>query len=113
MGKQGLPYFREISATSVGVQGLCMHLLAIPPGGRGKAHLHANHETAIYILSGETEMWYGERLQQHLVVHTGDLLYIPANRSDAEPCTAVVARTDPNEQESVLVLPACDEEAVS
>jgi uncharacterized RmlC-like cupin family protein len=23
-------------------------------------------------------MWYGERLQQHLVVHAGDLLYIPA-----------------------------------
>ena len=119
MGKQGLPYFRGISATSVGAQGLCMHLLTIPPGGRGKAHLHANHETAIYILSGEAEMWYGERLQQYLVVHAGDLLYIPAgmphlpaNRSGAETCTAVVARTDPNEQESVILLPALDRETV-
>jgi len=119
MGKQGLPYFRGVSATSAGAQGLCMHLLTIPPGGRGKAHLHANHETTIYILSGEAEMWYGERLQQHLVVHAGDLLYIPAgmphlpaNCSDAEPCTAVVARTDPNEQESVILLPALNREAV-
>jgi uncharacterized RmlC-like cupin family protein len=92
-----------------------MHLLTILPGGCGKAHLHANHETAIYILSGEAEMWYGERLQQHLVVRDGDLLYIPAgmphlpaNRSDTEPCTAVVARTDANEQESVILLPALD-----
>src|SRR6266498_2100217 len=115
MGKQGLPYFRGISAASAGAQGLCMHLLTILPGGCGKAHLHANHETAIYLLSGEAEMWYGERLQQHLVVHAGDLLYIPAgmphlpaNRSDTEPCTAVVARTDPNEQESVILLPALD-----
>src|SRR5262245_14924176 len=77
MGKQGLPYFRGISSTSAGAQGLCMHLLTIPPGERGRAHLHANHETAIYILRGEAEMWYGERLQQHLVVHPGDLLYIP------------------------------------
>jgi uncharacterized RmlC-like cupin family protein len=115
VGKQGLPYFQGISATSAGAQGLCMHLLTIPPGGQGKAHLHANHETAIYILSGEAEMWYGERLQQHLVVCAGDLLYIPAgmphlpaNRNVAEPCTAVVARTDPNEQESVILLPALD-----
>jgi uncharacterized RmlC-like cupin family protein len=115
MGKQGLPYFQGISAANAGARGLCMHLLTIPPGGCGKAHLHANHETAIYILSGEAEMWYGERLQQHLVVHAGDLLYIPAgmphlpaNRSDTESCTAVVARTDPNEQESVILLPVLD-----
>jgi uncharacterized RmlC-like cupin family protein len=78
----------------------------------GKHH----HETAVYILSRAAEMWHGKRLQQHLMVHAGDLLYIPAgmphlpaNRSDAEPCPAVVARTDPNEQESVIVLSACDE----
>ena len=95
------------------------YLLTIPPGGRGKAHLHANHETAIYILSGEAEMWHGERLQQHLVVHAGDLLYIPAgmphlpaNRSGAETCTTVGADTDPNEQESVILLPALDRETV-
>ena len=30
--------------------------------------------------------------------------HLPANLSDSEPCTAVLARTDPNEQESVVLL---------
>ena len=52
-GKQGLTYFCGIAAETVGAQGICMHLLTIPPGGRAKAHMHASHETAIYILEGE------------------------------------------------------------
>jgi uncharacterized RmlC-like cupin family protein len=30
-GKQGLTYFAGISAESVGAQGLCMHMLRMPP----------------------------------------------------------------------------------
>jgi uncharacterized RmlC-like cupin family protein len=110
-GKQGFSYFAGISAESAGSRGLCMHLLTIPPGGRAKAHLHADHETAIYMLEGETEMWWGERLENHMTVRAGDLLYIPAgvphlpaNRTD-RPASAVIARTDPNEQESVVLRP--------
>jgi uncharacterized RmlC-like cupin family protein len=111
-GKQGLSYKTGIAAETVGSQGLCMHLLELPPGTRAKAHMHENHETAIYVLSGCSEMWYGENLQEYMTIEPGDLVYIPAgvphlpgNRSDAEPCTAVIARTDPNEQESVVLLP--------
>lgn len=114
-GKQGLAYFAGISAESAGARGICMHLLTIPAGGRGRAHLHENHETAIYVLSGEAEMWYGEGLREHLAVRAGDFLYIPAgmphlpgNSSQTEPCVAVIARTDPNEQESVVLLPELD-----
>ena len=53
-------------------------------------------------------MWYGEGLREHVWMSAGDFLYIPANTphlpynaSDTEPCVGVVARTDPNEQESV------------
>ena len=46
-GKQGLTYFCGIAAETVGSRGICMHLLTIPPGGRAKAHMHENHETAI------------------------------------------------------------------
>ncbi len=88
-----------------------MHLLTIPPGGRAKAHMHANHETAIYVLEGEAIALYGDRLQYHAVTKAGDLFYIPAgvphlpiNLSD-KPISAVIARTDPNEQESVMLLP--------
>ncbi|MGN6549906.1 MAG: cupin domain-containing protein [Pararhizobium sp.] len=110
-GKQGFSYFQGIAAETVGSTGLCMHLLTIPPGKRAKAHMHAAHETAIYVLSGEAHTWYGERLENHAITAAGDMFYIPAgvphiaaNLSDT-PCTAVIARTDPNEQESVVLLP--------
>jgi uncharacterized RmlC-like cupin family protein len=110
-GKQGFSYLAGIAAETVGSTGICMHLLTIPPGGRAKAHKHEHHETAIYVISGETHTWFGERLQEHVIVRAGELFYIPAgmphlpaNLSD-QPCTAVIARTDPNEQESVVLLP--------
>lgn len=113
-GKQGFSYLEGISAQSVGAQGLCMHLLTIPPGGRAKAHLRSAHETAIYVLSGAAGMWQGNRLQHCLRVGAGDILYIPAGEphlpfnSGPEPVVAVIARTDPNEQESVTLLPELD-----
>lgn len=110
-GKQGLTYFCGVAAETVGSKGICMHLLTIPPGARAKAHLHENHETAIYILAGETLTLYGDRLQHRMINKAGDLVYIPAgvphlpiNLSD-KPASAVIARTDPNEQESVVLLP--------
>jgi uncharacterized RmlC-like cupin family protein len=113
-GKQGLNYVDGISAESVGSQGICMMTLTIPPGGHAKAHLHENHETAIYVLSGEGTMWYGDNLSECLTVKAGEFLYIPAgvphlpaNLTD-EPVVAVLARTDPNEQESVTLLPELD-----
>ncbi len=107
-GKQRLPTFPGISAQSAGARGICMHLVTIPPGGHSEAHLHEQHETAIYVLSGEAAMDYGEGLRERLTVRAGQFLYIPAsmphrtyNASPVAPCTAVIARTDPDEQESV------------
>ncbi|WP_034341351.1 cupin domain-containing protein [Deinococcus misasensis] len=114
-GKQGLDYQRGISAQSTGSTGLCMHLNTFPPGARARAHLHDHHETAIYMLKGEVGMWYGENLKEHMVVRAGDYLYIPANMphlpynmSETEEAVALLARTDPNEQESVTLLPELD-----
>jgi uncharacterized RmlC-like cupin family protein len=113
--KQGHLLAPGISAESVGARRLHLQIATIPPGVRAKAHKHADHETAIYVLSGESGMWYGEKLEQHLIVRAGDFLYIPANLphlpynlSESESCVAVIARTDPNEQESVVLLPALD-----
>ena len=113
-GKQGLSYFEGIAAETVGAKGICMHLLTIPPGARAKAHLHESHETAIYVLSGWAVTYYGEQLEERAELHAGEMMYIPAgvphlpaNISDA-PCSAVIARTDPNEQESVVLLPELD-----
>ena len=110
-GKQGLTYFKGIAAETVGAKGICMHLLTIPPGGRAKAHLHEKHETAIYVLEGEAITLYGDRLQHHALSRAGDLVYIPAGlphlpvNLSVKPTSAVITRTDPNEQESVVLLP--------
>jgi len=81
-GKQVLAYVADISTETVGAIGICMHLLTIPPGGRANADLHWAHETAISIPAGVPHLPYNPR---------------------AEPVVAVLARTDPNEQESVLL----------
>ncbi len=51
-----------------------------------------------------------------MACQAGDFLYIPAgvphlpfNPSETEICTAVLSRTDSNEQESVKLLPELDE----
>jgi uncharacterized RmlC-like cupin family protein len=112
IGKQGFSYAPAISAQTVGASAIHMQLLTIPPGARARAHKHESHETALHVLTGEVGMWYGERLESHMVNRAGDFVYIPANvphlpynLSQTEPATAVVARTDPNEQESVILLP--------
>lgn len=114
-GKQNLAYVAGVSAQSAGARAICMHLMTMPPGGRAKAHYHAKHETAIYMLDGEVETWYGERLEHRLVARAGEFCYIPAgvphvavNGSQTKPASAIIARTDPDEQESVVLMPALD-----
>ena len=107
-GRQGLEVVGGISRESAQADAICLHRIRIPPGGRGEAHLHRGHETAIYILRGTARMAFGERLEEELTAEAGDFLYIPAdmphlpwNPSTTEECVALVARTDPSEQESV------------
>ena len=116
VGKQELLYAPGISAETVGAQRIHLQILTIPPFGQAKAHKHESHETAIYALSGESGCWYGEKLEQHLTVRAGDFVYIPAdvphmpyNPSTTENFVAVIARTDPNEQESVVLMPELDD----
>ena len=113
-GKQGLTFKPGISAQSVGATGVYLELLTIPPGARAKAHKHVSHETAIYMISGEATTYWGERLENKVETRAGDFVYVGANvphlpvNTGSEPAVAVVARTDPNEQESVELLPHLD-----
>jgi mannose-6-phosphate isomerase-like protein (cupin superfamily) len=80
-------------------------------------HVHDGHESASYLISGEdVELWTGPHLQHREVAQAGDFLYIPAgvlhvavNRSQTMPAVFVGARTDANEQESVILRPDLDE----
>ena len=112
VSKQGHHVFEGVSAESAGARALCMHVIAIPPAGRARAHLHEDHESAAYVLEGEIICWYGDRLQHRFTLRAGEMAYIPAgvphlpiNASATEPVRCIVARTDPNEQESVVLLP--------
>ena len=114
-GTTGVTYAAGVSASTAGASGLCLQIASLPPGTRARAHLHAEHETAAYVIEGEMVLWSGERLEQKVVAGQGDFLYIPngvphlvANASDREPAVAVLARTDPNEQEDMVALPELD-----
>lgn len=109
-GKQGVSLTCGISGRSAGSQGLCLHLVMIPPGTRGMPHYHAGHESAIYAVSGEMEVWHGDGLLQRTVIRAGDFMYVPpgaptlpVNRGGMMS-VSVVARTDPEEQENVVIL---------
>ena len=109
MTRQGLPNFVGISGLTAGATGISMNVVRIPPGGAAKAHLHRDYETAVYLVQGRVETRFGEDLSQTVVNQAGDFIFIPANLphqprnlSQTEAAIAVVARTDPNEQENVI-----------
>jgi uncharacterized RmlC-like cupin family protein len=89
----------------------------MPPGAWARAHLHEAHETAIFVLNGQAGMWYGEQLEHHLTVQADDDRYVPAGfphlpyNSGPDEAFAVFSRTDPNEQESVILRPDLDKVA--
>jgi uncharacterized RmlC-like cupin family protein len=99
-----------VSGPSSGAHALRLHLVMIPPGTRGMPHLHADRETAIYVVSGEADVWHGPGLVKRSAVRAGDFVYIPpgtphlaVNRGDVTSI-AVVARTDPADQPGAIVI---------
>lgn len=106
LSKQQLPYFVGVSSAS-GATNLSMNIVIIPPNSAADPHLHRGFESAIYMMKGDAEVFYGPALQDSLMVEEGDFLFIPAdvihqpvNHGD-EPIIAIVARNTSDEQESV------------
>ena len=107
--KQQLQNFVGISEKTAGSTGLCMHMVVIPPGASAVPHVHDGYETALYVIKGRAKTRYGEGLSESVINEAGDFIFIPANVphqpiniSDTEEVIAIVARNDPNEQESVI-----------
>lgn len=85
-GKQGFTYNEGISAEPVGAQ-------------------------AIYCIAGTSRMFWGQELENVMKIGPGDLLcspadmpHLPMNIGDL-PTTAVISRTDPQDQERVTLVP--------
>ena len=113
-GQQGLTYFAGLTGTTAGSRAICMTLAVLPPGARAKTHLHRGIETAVYVIEGEAAMYFGERLEELVVGHAGEYMYVPAdtphlvmNRSGAV-CRAVVAHTASDDQTGIVMLPELD-----
>ena len=105
---QKLPNFVGISENTAGSKGISMNVVIIPAGRRAKPHYHEGFETAIYLLKGDVQTFYGDNLKESCINKQGDFIYIPAgvphmpvNLSDAVDAIAIVSRNDANEQESV------------
>ena len=117
-GKQGPDYTPGVSAESVGAKALWLGSVTLPAnGGRTRAHVHEAHESAFFLVDGEeVELWTGDQLEDRQLARPGDYLYIPAgaphvavNRTST-PAVLVGARTDPNEQESVVMRPDLEDQ---
>lgn len=107
---QKLPNFVGISGATAGAKGISMNVVIIPPSAKAEPHFHKGYETAIYLLKGDVQTFYGENLAKSIVNKTGDFIFIPegvphqpVNLSSTEEAIAIVSRNDPNEQESVQV----------
>jgi uncharacterized RmlC-like cupin family protein len=112
--EQGSDYEPGVSAETVGSKALFLGIASLPAGGRTRAHVHERHETALYVLSGELELWSGDDLQHRATVHAGDYIYIPANvlhvavNRTEEPAVCIATRNEPTAQESVVLYPHMD-----
>jgi uncharacterized RmlC-like cupin family protein len=112
---QGPDYQPGVSAETSGALELWLGVVTLPPGKRTKAHVHERHESAFYMLSGESvELWSGEGLSECAIAHPGDYLYIPKNvlhvavNRSAVPAVFVGSRNEPTAQESVVLFPEMD-----
>lgn len=66
-------------------------------GFAGGWHHHGDHDSYIYVISGELVMEYGPAGQESLVAHAGDVIINPARMihrevTPGEPAQAIVVR---------------------
>jgi uncharacterized RmlC-like cupin family protein len=111
--EQGPTYAPGVSAETVGAKSLFLGVVTMEPGARTRSHIHALHESAFYMVSGEeVEVYTGDRLEHKEVARPGDYIFVPpqvphvvVNRSETTPAVFVGARNESTAQESVVMLP--------
>jgi uncharacterized RmlC-like cupin family protein len=106
----------EISQTTAGAHNIYMGRFRVPPGARSLPHYHEDCESAVYMLSGELLVKWGDHLEKGLQLEPGDMVYVPPrethvleNSSDTTAAEYVVARDSP--LEDAVVVPWAAEDA--
>lgn len=99
----GLPRIAGIDADTVGADNLWMGRVTGEPGEDSAPHHHGEAETAGYILSGETRIFFGDEYENHVDLGPGDFVYVPPkvphverNLNEDQPVEFVTVRTPAN-----------------
>jgi uncharacterized RmlC-like cupin family protein len=94
----------EISRATAGASNIYMGVFRVPAGARSRPHYHAGCESAVYMLSGNLLVRWGDNLEEAVELNPGDLVYVPPrethvleNRSESVDAQYVVARDAPHE----------------
>lgn len=94
----------EVSEATAGARQIYMGVFRVEPGARSRPHYHATCESAVYMLSGELEVLWGDALDQTSRIAPGDMVYVPphethvlVNHSAEHPAEYVVARNAAHE----------------
>jgi uncharacterized RmlC-like cupin family protein len=104
---QGVFGVDAVSRRTVGSRGIFMSQHRVPPGAHSSLHMHADCETAVYVLRGRGYAYAGVDMDDYIQAGPGDFVYIPAQLAHlvgcpagGEPLEYVVAR---NASEEVVV----------
>lgn len=100
----------DVSGPAPGAPEPRLHLVMIPPGTRCPPHFHAGAGSAVYVVSGEADVWHGADLAERSAVRARDFIYLPpgtphlaVNRGEVTSI-AVVARADPADRAGPVVI---------
>jgi uncharacterized RmlC-like cupin family protein len=86
----------------------------MPAGARAKVHYHGQIETIAYMLAGSCRVDYGDMLEGHADLETGDQIFIPADVAHAPcnlsgaPCTWIVVHASGSDQDGLVMLQDLD-----
>ena len=104
----------EISQATTGAHNIYMGVFRVPAGARSRPHYHENCETAVYVLSGQLEVRWGDHLEEVVEIGPGDMVYVPPrethilrNLSETDAAEYVAARNSPTED--AVVVPWAEE----
>jgi uncharacterized RmlC-like cupin family protein len=96
----GMLRLAAVSHGLVGSEALWAGVMLVDPGTASSVHHHGPLETVVYMVSGQSKVRWGSRLEHEVDLEPGDFLFIPPfvphqeiNPSPDEPTEWVVVRS--------------------